>query len=82
MDVSRLMLGGYSSKGIAQKLAISVETVKAHKKHIYSKLGINSQSQLFSVFLQAQEMPTHQNELPEKVESINRVRSKQLLSVG
>ena len=78
MDVSRLMLGGYSSKGIAQKLAISVETVKAHKKHIYSKLGINSQSQLFSVFLQAQEMPVHQNDLSEKVESINSVRQSSL----
>ena len=55
LEVSRLMLGGYSSKGIAQKLAISVETVRAHKKHLYAKLGINSQSELFSIFLQAQQ---------------------------
>lgn len=54
LDVGRLMLSGYSSKEIARKLEISVETVKVHKKHIYSKLGIKSQSELFSIFLQAQ----------------------------
>jgi len=46
-------LGGHSSKAIAQRLQISVETVRVHKKHLYSKLGINSQSELFSVFLRA-----------------------------
>lgn len=54
LDVGRLMLGGCSSKDIARKLEISAETVKVHKKHIYSKLGIKSQSELFSLFLQAQ----------------------------
>ncbi|WP_347901794.1 helix-turn-helix transcriptional regulator [Pseudomonas purpurea] len=54
LDVGRLMLGGCSSKDIARKLQISVETVKVHKKHIYSKLGIKSQAELFSIFLQAQ----------------------------
>lgn len=54
LDVGRLMLSGCSSKEIARKLQISVETVKVHKKHIYSKLGIKSQSELFSIFLQAQ----------------------------
>jgi DNA-binding CsgD family transcriptional regulator len=51
--VAQLMLGGHSSKAIAQRLQISVETVRVHKKHLYSKLGINSQSELFSVFLRA-----------------------------
>ena len=54
LDVGRLMLSGCSSKEIARKLQISVETVKVHKKHMYSKLGIKSQSELFSIFLQAQ----------------------------
>lgn len=54
LDVGRLMLSGCSSKEIARKLDISVETVKVHKKHIYRKLGIKSQSELFSIFLQAQ----------------------------
>lgn len=54
LDVGRLMLSGCSSKEIARKLEISIETVKVHKKHLYSKLGIKSQSELFSLFLQAQ----------------------------
>lgn len=55
MEVGRLLLSGCSNKEIARKLAISAETVKVHRKHMYSKLGIKSQSELFSLFLQAQE---------------------------
>ncbi|WP_249674786.1 LuxR C-terminal-related transcriptional regulator [Pseudomonas abieticivorans] len=54
LDVGRLMLSGCSNKEIARKLAISAETVKVHRKHMYSKLGIKSQSELFSLFLNAQ----------------------------
>lgn len=54
LDVSRLMLSGCSNKEIARKLDISTETVKVHRKHLYSKLGIKSQSELFALFLQAQ----------------------------
>ncbi|CAI8885359.1 hypothetical protein EMIT0196P_60325 [Pseudomonas chlororaphis] len=52
--VAHLVLSGCSSKEIARKLQISAETVKVHKKHIYAKLGIKSQSELFLIFLQAQ----------------------------
>jgi DNA-binding CsgD family transcriptional regulator len=38
LDVGRLMLSGCSNKEIARKLAISAETVKVHRKHMYSKL--------------------------------------------
>ncbi|MBW0236271.1 response regulator transcription factor [Pseudomonas taetrolens] len=54
LEVGRLMLSGCSNKEIARKLAISAETVKVHRKHMYSKLGIKSQSELFSLFLSAQ----------------------------
>ncbi|WP_288492904.1 LuxR C-terminal-related transcriptional regulator [uncultured Pseudomonas sp.] len=54
LEVARLVLSGYSSKEVARKLTISAETVKVHRKHVYSKLGIKSQSELFAVFLQAQ----------------------------
>ena len=55
MEVGLLLLSGCSNKEIARKLAISAETVKVHRKHMYSKLGIKSQSELSSLFLQAQE---------------------------
>ncbi|RYM65965.1 helix-turn-helix transcriptional regulator [Serratia liquefaciens] len=49
-QVSQLMLAGCSTKEIARRLQISIETVRAHKKHLYSKLGINTQSELFALF--------------------------------
>ena len=55
VEVGQLMLSGFSAKNIAEKLKISIETVRAHKKHIYTKLDINSQSELFAIFYQAQE---------------------------
>ncbi len=54
-EVAQLMLSGCSNKEIARKLAISAETVKVHRRHLYNKLGIKSQSELFLLFLQAQE---------------------------
>jgi DNA-binding CsgD family transcriptional regulator len=53
IEISQLVLSGFSGKNIADKLKISIETVKAHKKHIYNKLNINSQHELFSIFYQA-----------------------------
>jgi DNA-binding CsgD family transcriptional regulator len=55
LDVARLMLSGCSGKEIARKLSISTETVKVHRRHLYAKLGLKSQSELFSLFLNAQE---------------------------
>ncbi|CRM75551.1 helix-turn-helix transcriptional regulator [Pseudomonas sp. 25 R 14] len=55
LEVAQLMLSGCSSKEMASKLSISVETVRVHRKHIYNKLDIRSQSELFSLFLKAQE---------------------------
>ena len=56
-QVTGLILQGYSSKIIARELGISDGTVKVHRKHIHNKLNINSQSQLFSLFV------THLNSL-------------------
>jgi len=53
IEIGQLMLSGFSGKNIAEKLKISIETVRAHKKHIYTKLNINSQSELFAIFYQA-----------------------------
>lgn len=54
LDVIRLILSGRSNKEVANKLSISAETVKVHRRNIYGKLAINSQSELFSLFLKAQ----------------------------
>ncbi|MBN3821885.1 helix-turn-helix transcriptional regulator, partial [Paraburkholderia sp. Se-20369] len=53
MSIARMVLRGNSSKAIAEKLAISPETVKVHRRHLYAKLGISSQPELFSRFIQA-----------------------------
>ena len=47
------VLRGHSSDSIAKILGIAPGTVKIHRKNIYSKLGISSQSELFSMFIHA-----------------------------
>jgi DNA-binding CsgD family transcriptional regulator len=46
-----LVLRGHSSGSAAQALDIAEGTVKNHRKHIYAKLGISSQGELFNLFL-------------------------------
>ena len=50
-EVVRFILLGHSSKSIAHCLDIAVGTVKNHRKNIYRKLAIRSQSALFARFL-------------------------------
>ena len=52
-EITSLVLQGHSSESIGQQLNISRGTVKIHRKNAYRKLGITSQSQLFSLFLTA-----------------------------
>lgn len=51
VDVTRLILRGHSSKSAARVLDISPETVRDHRKNLYRKLAVNSQSQLFALFI-------------------------------
>jgi DNA-binding CsgD family transcriptional regulator len=50
-QVINLILHGHSSKSIADRLGISAETVKLHRKHAYAKLEVSSQAELFYLFL-------------------------------
>jgi len=50
-EIVALMLRGHSSKSMADAVAISVGTVKNHRKNIYRKLSVHSQSELFARFL-------------------------------
>jgi len=52
-EIVQLILKGHSSKSIARELGNSPETVKVHRKRIHTKLGIASQGELFSLFLDA-----------------------------
>lgn len=52
-EIAILILKGHSSKSIAAQTNISSGTVKIHRKNIYRKLEISSQSELFARFLSA-----------------------------
>ena len=50
-QVTNLVLHGHTTKTIAERLGISIETVKLHRKHAYAKLEVSSQAELFYLFL-------------------------------
>lgn len=50
-EIVRLLLAGHSTKSAARELDISDGTVKVHRKHLYQRLDVSSQSQLFRLFL-------------------------------
>ncbi|APX95075.1 helix-turn-helix transcriptional regulator [Halomonas sp. 1513] len=50
-EIVRLLLAGHSTKSAARALEISDGTVKVHRKHIYQRLAVSSQTQLFRLFL-------------------------------
>ncbi len=52
-EVVRLLLQGHSTQSTAQKLGISAETIKIHRRNSYLKLDINSQAELFNLFISA-----------------------------
>lgn len=49
--IVELVLQGHSSESIGLKLNISTGTVKVHRRNVYRKLGISSQTQLLSLYL-------------------------------
>ena len=50
-EIVRLLLAGHSTKSAAHELGISDGTAKVHRKHLYQRLEVSSQSQLFRLFL-------------------------------
>ena len=49
-EIANTILDGLSYKMIAEKMFISLDTVRSHIKNIYKKLNINSKTELFNVF--------------------------------
>lgn len=52
-EVLGYLTKGYSSKEIADKMSVSINTVKTHLKHIYQKLHVRSRSEILLRFLSA-----------------------------
>ncbi|MFV8782863.1 response regulator transcription factor [Microbulbifer sp. SA54] len=52
-EVLHMTMRGHSIKSMAEKLDASIDTIKTHRKHIYSKLDVTSQSELFYLFISA-----------------------------
>ncbi len=49
MEVLKLIEAGASNQEIAEKLVISIPTVKRHISNIYAKLGVNSRTQAIAI---------------------------------
>ena len=52
-SIIELVLQGHSSESIGLRLGISTGTVKVHRRNVYRKLGISSQTQLLSLYLKS-----------------------------
>lgn len=52
-EITQLLLRGHSSKSVARELGIAPGTVMVHKRNLFAKLGITSQYELFSSFIDA-----------------------------
>ena len=51
-EITQLLLRGHSSKSVARELRIAPGTVMVHKRNLFAKLGITSQFELFSRFIE------------------------------
>ncbi len=51
-EVAHMVLRGHSVKSTASQMSISPETVRMHRKNLYLKLEIGSQSELFALFIE------------------------------
>jgi DNA-binding CsgD family transcriptional regulator len=52
-QITQLLLRGHSTKSVARELGIAPGTVMVHKRNLFAKLGISSQYELFSQFIDA-----------------------------
>jgi DNA-binding CsgD family transcriptional regulator len=51
-EVAHMVLRGHSVKSTASQMSISPETVRMHRKNLYLKLEVSSQSELFALFIE------------------------------
>lgn len=63
-QVVDLMLQSYRLDTCAEKLGLSIETLRVHRRNIYRKLDINSHLELFSLLFACLEIFTSGNQDP------------------
>lgn len=51
LEIVTLILKGHSNLSLAAVLSLSPNTIKVHRRQVYSKLAISSQAELFRLFL-------------------------------
>ena len=51
LEVLRLMMAGNCTHAVADCLLISKETVKAHVKHVFEKLGVANRTEAITIAL-------------------------------
>jgi DNA-binding CsgD family transcriptional regulator len=49
--IAQYLLRGHSTRSLAERLGISEDTVKSHRKNLYAKLDIATHAELFSLFI-------------------------------
>jgi len=62
VEIVKLMMRGHSAKSAARIMKISPGTVMNHRRNVYAKLKINSQSELFNLFLESLALSAENNE--------------------
>ncbi|CUH82406.1 transcriptional regulator NarL [Tritonibacter multivorans] len=50
-EIVHLSFAGFDNRAIAQRLGVTIGTVKNHKKRLYAKVDVTSERELFSLFL-------------------------------
>ena len=50
-EVIQLLLRGHSTRSSSRELGITPETIRLHRKNVYAKLDVASQSELFVLFI-------------------------------
>ena len=57
-EVLVLLSRGYSNKEIAERLVLSVDTVRSHLKHIYEKMHVRSRTEAVARYMAANPAPS------------------------
>jgi DNA-binding CsgD family transcriptional regulator len=63
-EIAEMILRGHSNASMGLILNISAETVKVHRRNLYSKMRISSQAELFLLFIN-HVMPSREQPAPE-----------------